>query len=121
MAVKYSDAALLAQGANPPGEVRTQDLHGRVRCLTASYTFVATDDATTSIFIGTLPKGARVLGGTWAMDGGPATGVSYNIGGINTGSLSAMFGSVTMSASGTANFANTSVRGFLTPTSEINP
>ena len=88
MAVKYSDATLLAQGANPPGEVRTQDQHGRVRCLTASYTFVAADASGTSIFIGTLPKGARVLSGSWAMDGGPATAVSYNIGGLGTGAHS---------------------------------
>ena len=115
MAVKYSDATLLAQGANPPGEVRTQDAHGRVRCLTASYTFAASDDSTTSIFIGTLPIGARVLSGAWAMDGGPATAVSYNIGGLNSKSTSAMLGSVTMSSSGTAAFANTSATGFLTP------
>src|SRR5207245_6318167 len=98
MAVKYSDAALLAQGANPPGEVRTQDLHGRVRCLTASYTFVATDDSTTSIFIGTLPKGARVLSGSWAMDGGPARGVAYYIGGINAGAQYATVGALTLGA-----------------------
>ena len=62
-----------------------------------------------------------MLSGSWAMDGGPATAVSYNIGGLGTGAQSAMFGSVTMSASGTASFANTSVTGFLSPTSESTP
>ena len=116
MATKYTDSALLAQGANPTGEQKTQDSHGRMRVLDGTYTAVATDDNTTRIFVGTLPVGARVLLGQIHADGGAATAISMNVGSL---CASAKYGSLSFSASAAGFLANTSATNSLSPTAGV--
>jgi len=115
MATQYTDQTNVNLNTNPPGALKTQDIGGRVRCLTFSIQTSATIGVQNDTFvIGDLPAGARVLYG-WCDFGAMGASATLSIG--PSGTATKYANAINVSAVGQSLFANTLALNMLSPTS----
>src|SRR5574337_1938532 len=115
MATQYTDQTNVYLNTKPPGSVKTQDRHGRVRCLVFSIQTTASVGAQNDTFvIGDLPANARVLYG-WCDFGAMGASATLSIG--PSGTATKYANAVNVSAAGQSLFANTLALNMGSPTS----
>lgn len=114
MAQQFSDQTAVSIGGNPQVTNPVKDNGGRVRALCFSIQTSATIGVQNdTIVLGDLPKGARVLGGTWR-SGAMGASATWSVGNstsgtkyLNAASVSSAVENQTMASSLATNFLST--------------